>query len=158
MFNRASIFPSFDTITRIGLDICFLATRASRNSAGRLRRTLSRLSVLCPIKTASANARWRNKCSLSSREVKSTGEKLRVVILASTVMAKVALTNGRCDFRGADGDLRADLLRLADFMLECRDFPLHLAQAYMSRHAAWFVEEIDDRAWNTADEDDQKTE
>ena len=120
--------------------------------------TRTAATMLYGLQTASANARWRNKWVLSSREVKSTGERLRVVILPSTVMAKVALTNGRCDFRGADGDLRADLLWLADFMLECRDFPLHLAQAYMSRHAAWFVEEINDRAWNAAEEDDQKTE
>lgn len=32
---------------------------------------------------------------MSSREVKSTGVKFRVVIFPSTVMAKVALTNGR---------------------------------------------------------------
>jgi hypothetical protein len=32
---------------------------------------------------------------LSSREVKSTGEKFRVVILPSTVIAKVTATNGR---------------------------------------------------------------
>jgi hypothetical protein len=36
---------------------------------------------------------------LSSREVKSTGEKARVVIFPSTVMAKVAATNGRGGWR-----------------------------------------------------------
>jgi hypothetical protein len=35
---------------------------------------------------------------LSSRDVKSTGEKARVVILPSKVMAKVATTNGRTSF------------------------------------------------------------
>ncbi len=42
-----------------------------------------------------ASARCRSRCILSSREVKSTGEYSRVVILPSTVMAKVAATNGR---------------------------------------------------------------
>jgi hypothetical protein len=35
---------------------------------------------------------------LSSREVKSTGVKFRVVTLPSTVMANVATTNGRWRF------------------------------------------------------------
>ena len=80
-------------------------------------------------------------------------------------MAKVALTNGRDEMwerrLGRDSARPArtrDLFRLADFMLQRRDFALHLAQANMSRSAARFVEEINDRAWNAANEDDQKAE
>src|SRR5438046_10737736 len=64
-------------------------------SLGMLSRTLSRFKLVCPIRTASARARWRNKCSLSSREVKSTGARVRVVTLPSAVMANVATTKGR---------------------------------------------------------------
>src|SRR2546429_7685805 len=64
-------------------------------SAGNPSRTLSRSKLVCPSRTASAKARWRNKCSLSLREVKSTGPKFFVVTLPSAVIAKVATTNGR---------------------------------------------------------------
>src|SRR5438046_9519925 len=64
-------------------------------SLGMLSRTLSRFKLVCPSRTASARARWRNKCSLSSREVKSTGANVRVVTLPSAVIAKVATTKGR---------------------------------------------------------------
>src|ERR1700730_17665878 len=98
------------------------------------------------MRTASPSARCRSKCSLSSREVKSTGENVRVVILPSTVMAKVAMTKGRADFRDEDvgpfdwrsGQVLARLLfRFADFMLERGDFALHLAHAHVLQFAAW---------------------
>src|SRR5262249_35668194 len=47
---------------------------------------------------ASAEARCRNKCNLSSRDVKSTGDRFFVVTLPSAVMAKVETTRGRFDF------------------------------------------------------------
>ena len=84
-------------MTRMGLEVWPRAIRSSRNPAGRPSRTLSRLSVLCPISTASARARCRNRCALSSREVKSTGANFRVVIFPSTVIANVAKTNGRSE-------------------------------------------------------------
>src|ERR1700730_2922241 len=106
-------------------------------------RTLSRLRVLWPIKTASASARCRKRCCLSSREVKSTGVKLRVVIFPSTVIANVALTNGRGVFFREMALFRdfvaRTLLRLADFMLHRRDFALHFAHPNPAFHAAWPV-------------------
>src|ERR1700730_4744385 len=109
------------------------------------------------MRTASPSARCRSKCSLSSREVKSTGENVRVVILPSTVMAKVAMTKGRAGFRDDDVDLTRPLFRFTDFMLEGGDFALHLAHAHMPHFAAWSVEEVNNTAGCGADEDDEKT-
>src|ERR1043166_8208273 len=100
---------------------------------------LSRSTVVWPTSTASASARWRNKCILSSRDVKSTGPNSRVVILPSTVMANVAMTNGRNDLPCEDVDL---LLRLADLMFQRGDFALHLAQGNALREAAWLIEKV----------------
>src|SRR6266700_3586694 len=172
MFKRLSIFPSLETITRIGYGICPRSILASRKSAcGKPSRTLSRLSVLCPTRTASASARCRNKCSLSSREVKSTGEKFRVVTLPSTVIAKVAATNGRREMWERSGRRRAPrpsldreteippaLFRFADFMSQRRDFFLHLAQLHVCDHAARFVKEINNSPGQAADENNEKTE
>src|SRR5580700_4614245 len=145
--------------------------RASRNSSwGRPSRTLSCLSVLWPINTASPSERCRSKCSLSSRDVKSTGEKARVVIFPSTVIAKVAMTKGRDGMweprtlSGRRGFFRdtevtpAFLFCFADFMLESRDFLFHLTQGNMRRRAARFVEEVNDAARCAAKEDDEKTQ
>src|SRR3984893_7400220 len=109
-------------------------------------RTLSRLRVLWPIKTASASARCRKRNCLSSSEVKSTGVKSRVVIFPSTVIANVALTNGYADFRAADADLRRRLLRLRDFMLGRCDFAFHFAEFHPLGDAAWSIEEVNDAA------------
>jgi len=124
--------------------------------------------VLCPIITASASARCRNKCSLSSREVKSTGPNSRVVILPSTVIANVALTNGREMW---EGPLRRDLLfpdfrdaevpptfllRLRDFMFRRGHFALHLAQFHAFRDTARFVEKVNNSARRTADQNHEK--
>ena len=67
------------------------------------------------MRTASPNERWRRRWRLSSREVKSTGEKARVVILPSAVMAKVAATKGCLGLRLTmwEGPLRPDGLVLA---------------------------------------------
>jgi len=97
IFNRLSILPLLETITRNGAEACFRFVLARCRSTGMPSRTLSRFKLVCPSKTASARARCRNKCSLSSREVKSTGAKFFVVTLPSTVMAKVATTNGRVE-------------------------------------------------------------
>src|SRR4029077_16418510 len=158
---------SLETITRKGPGACPRFSRSALQSSGRPRRTLSRLSVLWPIRTASASARCRNKWSLSSREVKSTGPKFRVVILPSTVMANVALTNGRC-CRGSrwlpiffDGTLPACptvLLRLLDFMLHRGHFALHFAQTNTFRDPARFVEKVNDAAGSAADHNDKKPE
>src|SRR5437660_4484778 len=140
--------PSLETITRNGYGVCPRATRASRISAcGKPSRTLSCLSVLWPIRTASPRARCRSRCSLSSREVKSTGVKFFVVIFPSTVIAKVTATKGRGMW---EAPLRGDLDRdevpptfflfffLGDFMLERGELFLHLAHFHMARFAARF--------------------
>src|SRR6266550_4532194 len=74
-----------------------------------LSRTLSFRKVLWPINTASPSERCRIKCFLSVREVKSTGQKVRDVIFPSTVMANVAITNGRCRRRPL-GDAMREVL------------------------------------------------
>src|ERR1051326_1515721 len=96
--------------------------------------------------TASPRARWRNRCALSSREVKSTGEKFFVVILPSTVIANVTATNGLrrlcfggTRFRAVDFAL---LFVLADLMLERGEFLLHIAHLHMANGAAGPVKEI----------------
>src|SRR5437870_10100758 len=108
IFNRLSILPLFETITRNGAGVFFRLILACCKSLGMPRRTLSRFKLVCPSRTASARARWRNKCSLSSREVKSTGAKVRVVTLPSAVMAKVATTKGR--LRTWERPLRRDVV------------------------------------------------
>jgi hypothetical protein len=124
--------------------------RACRKSSETPSRTLSRLSVLWPMITASASERCRNRNCLSSREVKSTGVKSRVVIFPSTVIAKVALTNGRSGLVRDDVNLRTGLartlLRLRDFMLGRGNFAFHFAQAHPFRDAAGSIEEINDAA------------
>src|SRR5207302_415593 len=118
--------------------------------------------------TASASARCRKRNCLSSREVKSTGAKSRVVIFPSTVMANVALTNGREMW---EGPLRRDLLlpdfrdaevpptflfRLGDFMFRGRDFALHFAKLHPFHQPAWLVKEVNNAAGSAADDDDEK--
>lgn len=106
---------------------------------------------------------------MSSREVKSIGEKARVVILPSTVIAKVAATRGRLEI--LDPPLRRGgvlarrrgtkaaptLFVLRDFMLQRFDFPAHFPQLHVPRLAARFVKEINDPPGSTAGEHDQKT-
>ena len=65
-----------------------------------------------------------HEASFITLEVVDTGEKFRVVIFPSTVMAKVAATNGR-------RSRRLLLFRFADLMLQRRDFPFHLPQLYV---------------------------
>src|SRR4051812_42908431 len=98
--------------------------------------------------TASPSARCRSRWVLSSREVKSTGEKFFVVIFPSTVIANVTATKGRRRLCGGGTRFRAsDFVRffkeaglaearpsdealfflLADLMLERGEFLLHLA-------------------------------
>jgi len=107
---------------------------------------------------------------LSSREVKSTGVKSRVVIFPSTVMANVALTNGRGMW---EGPLRRDcffaancrdtevpptfLFRLRDFMFRRGHFALHLAQFHPLHDTARFVEEVNNAAGEAAQNHDEKT-
>src|SRR5689334_10804521 len=106
------------------------------------------------MRTASPRARCRSKWRLSSREVKSTGENVRVVIFPSAVMAKVAMTKGRLDLRREDVDLGERLFRLADLMLERRDFMFHLAQLYVFDCAARPIKQINNAARQTAEKDD----
>src|SRR5688572_9578471 len=114
--------------------------------------------------------RWRNKWVLSSREVKSTGEKALVVIFPSTVMAKVTATNGRFGLPMWEGPLCPDLSRrtkaaptlvllffLGDFMLEGFVFLFHVAHPDVAGGATWFVEEINDAARQGADQDNDET-
>src|SRR5450432_919510 len=113
--------------------------------SGKPSRTLSRVSVLRPMRTASPNERWRSRWRLSSREVKSTGVKFRVVILPSTVMAKVAARKGR-----GGGRLRLSVRRASlgfgDFMLQRRHFFPHLFHFHVAGLAARFVEKINEPA------------
>src|SRR4051794_29188420 len=169
--------PSFETITRIGQGDCPRATRSSRIlGSGNPRRTLSCLSVLCPMSTASPSARWRNRCVLSSREVKSTGEKFLVVILPSTVIAKVTATNGRLGGtcfrrsflrrgviaafgrREARPSERGLLFVLADLMLERGEFLLHLAHLHVADGPARPVKEVNDSAGQTAEQNHGETD
>src|SRR5436190_12437314 len=134
-------------MTRHGAGVCFRLVLACCKSTGRPSRTLSRFKLVCPIKTASARARWRNKCSLSSREVKSTGPKFFVVTLPSTLMAKVAVTNGRLKMweRPSRRDCRDTkvpptfLLGFADLMFQGDHFFFHFAQAHRRSWLAWLV-------------------
>src|SRR6266545_420489 len=75
IFNRLAILPLLEMITRSGAGGFFRLILACCKSLGMPSRTLSRFKLVCPSRTASARARWRNKCSLSSREVKSIGAK-----------------------------------------------------------------------------------
>src|SRR5205085_3955086 len=107
-----------------------------------------------------------------SREVKSTGAKSRVVVLPSTVMAKVALTNGRLEMwerplrrelarpaRTRDAEVPPTFLfRFGDLMLERGNFALHLPHPNTAFCAARLVEEIDNPAGRTADQDDEKSQ
>src|SRR5205823_3239890 len=105
---------------------------------------------------------------LSSREVKSTGPKSRAVIFPSTVIANVALTNGRTEMwerplrRNAfcrDAEVPPTfLLRLRDFMFRRGHFAFHFTQLHALGDAARFVEEVNDSARSTADHDDEKAE
>ena len=108
IFNRLAILPLLEMITRSGAGGFFRLILACCKSLGMPSRTLSRFKLVCPSRTASARARWRNKCSLSSREVKSTGAKVRVVTLPSAVMAKVTTTKGR--LRTWERPLRRDVV------------------------------------------------
>src|SRR4051812_36970384 len=124
--------------------------------------------------TASPSARWRSRWVLSSREVKSTGVKFFVVILPSTVTANVTATKGRfggASFRTSDffeerrvvgrAEARPSddvlLFLLADFMLERGEFLLHFAHLHVSDGAARPVEEIDEAARQTTEQDHSET-
>src|SRR5262245_60520686 len=118
------------------------------SGSGIPRRTLSCFSVLWPIKTASPNARCRNKCCLSSRDVKLIGVKSLVVILPSTVMANVTATNGR-ELLGRRDENESErgravafdpalfLLRFADFMLDGCHLAFHIPELHASAWPAW---------------------
>ncbi len=85
---------------------------------------------------------------MSSRDVKSTGEKFLVVILPSVVIAKVTATNGRDGFRETRG---ARFLAFAgDLMLQRGYLTLHFAQFDVMRLATRLVEEVNDSARRTA--------
>ena len=80
----------------------------------------------------------------------------------ATVIAKVALTNGRISFLRDEGRRRGTaraartasaartLFRLRDFMFRRGDFALHLTELHPFGNAARFVEEINDPAGQTA--------
>src|SRR6516225_8295648 len=166
IFNRLSILPLFETITRNGAAACFRLILACRRSSGIPSRTLSRFKLVCPIKTASARARWRNKCSLSSREVKSTGPKFFVVTLPSAVIAKVAMTNGR--LRMWERPLRRDgrdtkvpptlLLRFAELMFERDNFLFHLAEFHAFCCTTRLVKQVNESPRKAANENYNKTQ
>src|SRR5436190_16903591 len=136
-------------MTRHGAGVCFRLVLACCKSTGRPSRTLSRFKLVCPIKTASARARWRNKCSLSSREVKSTGPKFFVVTLPSAVIAKVATTNGRLcmwerllcrDCRDFKVPPKFSF-RFAELMFERDNFLFHFAEFHVFRCATRLVKQ-----------------
>src|SRR6266480_1833670 len=167
IFNRLSILPLFETITRSGAGVCFRLILACCKSPGMPSRTLSRSKLVCPSKTASARARWRNKCSLSSREVKSTGANVRVVTLPSAVIAKVATTNGRfvdaaptprLETAERDEGVASTLLGFTELMFQCHNFLFHFAQSDAFCRATGFVKQIHKSARKTANENDHETE
>ena len=167
IFNRLSILPLFETITRSGAGVCFRLILACCKSPGMPSRTLSRSKLVCPSKTASARARWRNKCSLSSREVKSTGANVRVVTLPSAVIAKVATTNGRfvdaappprLGTRERDEGVASTSFRFADLVFKSYHFLFHFAQPHARDGTAWLVKEVNDRAGKAANQNDKKTQ
>src|SRR5690349_873815 len=164
MFSRALILHLFETITRSGERDCPRLILNSCSSAGTPRRTLSRSRLVWPSRTASARARCRNKCSLSSREVKSTGPKFFVVTLPSAVMAKVAMTNGRLRMEsplrrfGRDTKVPPTfLLGFAEFMFQRDNFLFHFAEFHVFRCATRLVEQINKSAWEAANENNTKT-
>src|SRR6476660_7279868 len=152
IFNRLSILPLLETITRNGAGACLRLILTCRKSSGIPSRTLSRFKLVCPSKTASARARWRNKCSLSSREVKSTGPKFFVVTFPSAVIAKVATTNGRLriwelplcrDFR--DPKISPTFsFRLAEFMFQRDNFLFHFAKFHVFCCATRLVKQVNE--------------
>src|SRR6478752_4855592 len=166
IFNRLSILPLLETITRNGTGACLRLILTCRKSSGMPSRTLSRFKLVCPSKTASARARWRNKCSLSSREVKSTGPKFFVVTLPSAVIAKVAMTNGRLRMWGRplcrDGrDTKVPptlLLGFAELMFQRDNFLFHFAEFHVSCCATRLVKQVNKSARKTANENDRKTQ
>src|SRR5438094_4289959 len=135
-------------------------------SAGNPSRTLSRSKLVCPSRTASAKARWRNKCSLSSREVKSTGPKFFVVTLPSAVIAKVATTNGR--LRMWEQSLCRDcrdpkvpptfLFRFAEFMFQRDNFLFHFAEFHAFFCATRLVKQVNKSARETANENNHEAQ
>src|SRR5207247_5425559 len=166
IFNRLSILPLLEMITRSGAGGFFRLILACCKSLGMPSRTLSRSKLVGPIRTASARARWRNKCSLSSREVKSTGPKFFVVTFPSAVIANAATTNAR--LRMWEGPLYRDRrdtkvpptfsLRFAELMFERDNFLFHFAQFHAFYCATRFVKQINKSARKTANEYDHETQ
>src|SRR4051812_16684238 len=139
----------------------------SCSSAGTPSRTLSRSRLVWPSKTASARARWRNKCSLSSRDVKSTGPKFFVVTFPSAVIANVAMTNGRfvdaapsprSGTAERDEGVASTLLGFAEFMFQRDNFLFHFAEFHVFCCATRLVKQINKSARKTANENDRKTQ
>src|SRR3954452_21806349 len=137
----------------------------SCSSAGTPSRTLSRSRLVWPSRTASARARCRKRCSVSSREVKSTGPTLFVVTLPSAVMAKVATTNGRLRIEwplcrvGRDTKVPATfLLGFAELMFQRYNFLFHRAEFHVSGWATRLVEQINKSSGKAANENNNKTQ
>src|SRR6184192_3645162 len=152
-------------MTRHGAGVCFRLVLACCKSTGKPSRTLSRFKLVCPIRTASARARWRNKCSLSSREVKSTGPKFFVVTLPSAVIAKVAMTNG---LRMWERPLRRDRrdprvfptfsFRFAELMFQRDNFLFHIAEFHAFCCATRLVKQVNKSARETANENNHEAQ
>src|SRR5436309_5743720 len=140
---------------------------------------------MCPIRTPSAKASCLNKCSLSSREVKSTGVRFRVVTLASAVMAKIATTNGRWCLLfvmkkrstfNAERSIQiskrwtlsverlknlissSSSFRFADLVFKSHHFLFHLAQRHARDRPTWFVKQVNDRAGKAANQNDEEAQ
>src|SRR5436190_15647166 len=151
-------------MTRHGAGVCFRLVLACCKSTGRPSRTLSRFKLVCPIRTASARARWRNKCSLSSREVKSTGPKFFVVTLPSAVIAKVATTNGRLRIwgrplcrDGLDPNVPPTFsFRFTELMFQRDNFLFHFAEFHAFCCATWLIKQVNKSARKTAKEYDDE--
>src|SRR5262249_30942550 len=108
----------------------------------------------------------RNKCSLSSREVKSTGPKFFVVTLPSAVIAKVAMTNGRLRMwerplcrDGRDAEVPPTfLLRFAELMFERGNFLFHFAEFHAFCCATRLVKQVNKGARKAANENYNETQ
>src|SRR4030095_1981909 len=122
--------------------------------------------LVWPSRTASARARRRNKCSLSSREVKSTGPNLFVVTLPSAVIAKVATTKGRlrmwertlCRDRRDPNVPPTFLFRLAEFMFQRDNFLFHFAEFHSCCCATRLVKQVNKSARKTTNENNNETQ
>jgi hypothetical protein len=98
IFQSGLKFPPALITTRMGNSACPRARRsARRESSGNPMLIVSASTVARPTSKASPVERISRSRDLSRGEVKSEGVRLRVETFPSIVIAKLAITVGRCD-------------------------------------------------------------